>query len=572
MGTFADRFRPQSFPRRYPQWMVGKPLLFASSALASLGDAMFGYSQGVIAALQVQPNFIRRFFGRDVTLAQVQAGETGVDPYVQAITVSCLNITAFFAAFLAAYACDILGRRLSVRLGGLIYLVASALQIAAPDLACFLVGRALQGVAVGVLSMTVPILQCEIAPGHARGLFVALEYVCLNAGYALASWAGYAFFFALPSDLSWRGPYVIQAALAILLVAWTFVLPETPRFLIMRGREEEGLRVLADLHAAGNTDDAEVKKTFREVTDAVAREQSLGEASWAALFKQYTRRTVVGLTCQVFAQFNGINAILYFLPENLSRAGFATERALLFAAGASLLYCAGTVPTMLWIDRVGRRPFLIVGAVALAAALGVIGGLQFYVDSIPRGDARMPGAYGVFAAVCIYLLFYGATWGPTPWLLGAEIFPLRARAKGMALSTTANWLCNFVIAFITPPLFAAIGGGYYFLLLGFCVVCGVFVYFVYPETAHRTLEELDEVFHDGPPLGGDKVSAEEKIVEAGHGVTGPPLSGGVVGSEHDSERTLRASVSSAADGKLSVRSGSIAEKTGENRSSLSVAP
>jgi hypothetical protein len=91
------------------------------------------------------------------------------------------------------------------------------------------------------------------------------------------------------------------------------------------------------------------------------------------------------------------------------------------------------------------------------------------------------------------------SWGPTPWLLGAEIFPLRARAKGMALSTVSNWMSNFVIAFITPPLFKAISGGYYFVLLGFCVVSGIVVFFLYPETAHVTLEQLSQVFGDAAP-------------------------------------------------------------------------
>ncbi|KAI0676964.1 general substrate transporter [Trametes maxima] len=552
MGALADKFRPTSFPARYPRWMVGKPLLIASSALPSLGDAMFGYSQGVIAALQVQPNFIRRFFGQDVTIEQIQAGVTGVDPYVQAITVSCLNITAFMAAFAAAYVCDILGRRISVRLGGLVYLIAAIIQIVSPNLACLIVGRSLQGVGVGILSMTVPILQCEIAPGNARGLFVGIEYLCLNVGYSLSSWVGYAFFFTSPSDISWKGPYIVQAGMAVVLFLWSFILPETPRFLIANGFEEEGLRVLADLHAAGDIHDPAVEGTFRTIVDTVERERALGQASWKHLFTQHTRRTIMGLTCQIFAQFNGINAILYFLPENLMRAGFTTERALLFAAASSALYCFGTVPTMLWIDKVGRRPFLIVGAFALAASLGVVGGLQFYVDTLPSGSARQPGADGIFAAVCLYLLFYGATWGPGPWLLGGEIFPLRARAKGMALSTTANWICNFIIAFITPPLFASISGGYYFVLLGFCIISGIFVYFVYPETGGKTLEELDGVFNDGgcTVFNGQEEKALDNVTVGSYGA---PQHLGVL-SDSDSERTAAPSGISVSDGKSSISS------------------
>ena len=311
--------------------------------------------------------------------------------------VSCLNITAFISSLFAAYICDIMGRRMAIRIGGIVYLIAAILQSTAPNLAALIFGRSLQGVGVGILSMTVPILQCEIAPGHSRGMFISIEYICLNAGYTLSAWVGFGFFFALPSEISWRGPYIIQACLSLILVLWSFVLPETPRFLIKNGFDEDGLRVLADLHANGNTADPHVLATHAEIQAAVALEAVADKASWRELFSRYTRRTVVGVTCQLFAQFNGINAILYFLPENLTRAGFSTENALLYAAASATLFCAGTVPTMFGIDRFGRRRFLIIGAIGLAAGLAVVGALQLYVDTLPVGTARMPGANGIFA-------------------------------------------------------------------------------------------------------------------------------------------------------------------------------
>ncbi|KAI9448240.1 general substrate transporter [Lactarius indigo] len=498
-------FRPTSYVSRYPRWMIGRPLLIATSALASLGDAMFGYSQGTIAANQVQPSFIRRMFGKDVTMEQIQTSETGVDPFIVAITVSCLNITALFSALFSAYVCDVLGRRMSVRIGAVIYFVSAFIQIFAPNLAALIIGRSIQGIAVGMLSMTVPILQCEIAPGHARGLFVSIEYLCLNAGFAVSAWVGYGFFFAIPSEISWRGPYIVQTLLAAVLFAWTFFLPETPRWLIKNGFEMEGLATLADLHGTGDVSDPAIQASYAEIAATLEREKLLGEASWSQLFKQYTRRTIIGITCQLFAQFNGINAILYFLPENLGRAGFTIPRALLYSGACALVYCAGTIPTMFLIDKWGRRFFLLLGSGSLAVALAVIGGLQYHSNTLPFGDARVPTADGIFAAVCVYLFIFGATWGPTPWLLGAEIFPLRARAKGMALSTISNWACNFIIAFITPPLFDAISGGYYFVLVGFCIVSGVVVFFVYPETAHATLEQLSQVFGDTSELDPEKV-------------------------------------------------------------------
>lgn len=495
---YLEKFtQTRTFKRRYPRWMVGKPLLYASSALASLGDAMFGYSQGAIAANQVQPSFIQTMYGGPLlTLQQIQRGETGVNPSLQAIVVACLNLTALLSSFFAAYVCDMLGRRMSVRVGAIIYFCASLIQIFMPNLVALIVGRCIQGLAVGMLSMTVPILQCEIAPGHGRGLFVSIEYFFLNSGYALSAWVGYGFYFAMPSEISWRGPYIIQAALAVILFVWTFYLPETPRWLVQHGYRDEALQALADLHGNGDPTDPHIVKQFDDIETTINVEKAMGEVGWMELFRQYPRRCLVGISCQSFAQSNGINVILYYLPENLTRAGLSIQKSLLYSGACAIIYCAGTLPTMVWIDKWGRRKFLLFGSIGLAAALAVIGALQFRIDGLPQGGVRVPTANVFFAFVCLYLFIFGASWGPAPWLLGAEIFPVRARAKGMALSTSVNWSSNFIMAFLTPILFNAIHGGFWFILMGSCLSSFAVVWYMYPETSGKTLEELGEVFGD----------------------------------------------------------------------------
>jgi len=250
-----------------------------------------------------------------------------------------------------------------------------------------------------MLSMTVPIYQCEIAPGHGRGLFVSIEYFCLNSGYALSSWVGYGFFYAMPSEISWRGPYIIQAVLALVLVIWTFFLPETPRWLIKNGFKHEGLNTLADLHAEGDLHDPVVRETYTSIDAAITLEEVQGQASWGQLFSQYTRRATIGITCQLFAQFNGINAVLYYLPENLTRAGFSVSRSLLYSGICALVYCAGTIPTMFLVDKWGRKVFLLVGSAGLAGALALIGGLQFHADSLAEGVGRISTSDGIFTGM-----------------------------------------------------------------------------------------------------------------------------------------------------------------------------
>lgn len=202
----------------------------------------------------------------------------------------------------------------------------------------------------------------------------------------------------------------------------------------------------------------------------------------------------MGVTCQIFAQFAGINAILYYLPENLLRAGFDVPKSLLFAGISAICYCCGTIPTLFTVES-GRKRILLWTSVALIIALSVVGGVQFWEASLPIGRDKRVAANTIFAFVCLYLFFFGWGWGPIPWLLPAEIYPMRARARGMALSTCANWLSNFAVAFATPYAFRGLGGGYYFVIVGCIIIAFFTVYFFYKETANFTLEEIEEVFN-----------------------------------------------------------------------------
>ena len=148
-----------------------------------------------------------------------------------------------------------------------------------PILTALIVGRCIQGLGVGILSVTVYIYQSEISPGHGRGLFVSIEY---NAGYALSTWVGYAFFY-IPHEISWRGLYIIQTCLAITLVIWTFFLPETPRWLIKNGFQRQGMLALADLHAKGDIYDPLVTSSYAGIEAAITLESHIGEATWGQL-------------------------------------------------------------------------------------------------------------------------------------------------------------------------------------------------------------------------------------------------------------------------------------------------
>ncbi|KAF7351281.1 General substrate transporter [Mycena sanguinolenta] len=485
--------RPTVYTVRYSRRWAGNPLLYISSAMASLGDALFGYSQGVTVAFQVQYSFIYRIYGKQVTADEVMMRETDVIPLLPAVMVACLNITALFAALGSAYLADHLGRRVSIRIGAAIYLVASIFQMFAPNLTALIIGRMIQGFGTGILSTTIPIFQIEIAPPNARGMFISLESFWMNLGYCASSWIGYSFFFDNRSEDSWRGPYGVQALISLLLFVWTLYLPETPRWLIQNDFKAEGLWTLADLHAGGDVTDPRVNRSYYEIVDTVELEERNGRttAPWGTLFKEYTRRTIIGWTGQMFAQLNGVNALLHFLPETLAHAGFTVPQALFYSSICSVFYLAGTLPAI-----------FISTNVALAVSLTVVGALKLYIERWPNQiSVIIGGARGVVAGMSVYFFFFASTWGPIPWLLSAEIFPLKVRAKGMALSTMSDWIFEFIVAFVTPPLFEIMRGGYYFDLVGFCVISSVLPWLVFVETSCETLEEIGGIFGDeqAPP-------------------------------------------------------------------------
>ncbi|KAJ7905909.1 general substrate transporter [Mycena leptocephala] len=516
-SRMARAIRPKTYTIRYPRKMAGKPLIYISSASASLGDALLGYSQGITAAFQVQPSFIHSIYGKAVTSKQIKHATTGIHPVQPAILIASLSVTALFTALVSAYASDCLGRRTSIRIGAILYLIASAIQMIAPNLTTLIVGRSIQGLGAGLLSTVVPVFQVEIAPAGARGMLAGIEALCMNAGYAVSAWVAYAFFMDTDAGHSWRGPFAVQAAVSLVLLIWTFFLPESPRWLIQNGFKTEGLWTLADLHARGDVTDEGVNHTYYAIVDTLEMEERTGDgagtaAPWSALFRNYPRRTLIGLTARMFAQLNGINAILHFLPEHLAQAGFSIPHALFFAGCCSLLYSLGTLPAILFIDKLGRRRFLIVGSIALACSLTLVGCLQLYVDRWPWMLAYLGGARGVFVGMCMYLFCFGATWGPVPWLLSAELFPLRMRARGMSITTASDWFFECAVGLVTPPLFNALSGAYYLLLAGACVLSGLAVWLAYVETSGQPLEAIGGVFGDAMPPP-QKLEQEDAVLK-----------------------------------------------------------
>ncbi|WVO17337.1 hypothetical protein L204_105029 [Cryptococcus depauperatus] len=452
--------------------LVGHALLYSVSVFLSIGVWLFGYDQGVMSGVITGPYF-KAYFNQPTS---TQLGNM----------VAALEIGAFITSLAAAHLADNYGRRMTLRIGALVFIFGGAFQTFCNGYTTMLIGRVTSGFGVGMLSMVVPIYQSEISPAEHRGLLGSVEFTGNIIGYASSVWIDYGCSY-IQSNWSWRLPLFVQCIGGAFLFFGSFVTPESPRYLVDTDQEIEGLAVIADFQGKP-LDDPAVQAEFKEIRDAVLEDRAVGDRSYKALWRRYKGRVLIAMSSQLFAQLNGINVISYYAPLVFEQAGWIGRDAILMTGINALFYVASSLPPWYLMDRAGRRPILLTGAVAMAIALTATG-WWIFID-----QAITPNA--VVICVVIFNAAFGMSWGPVPWLYPPEIMPLAFRAKGVSLSTAMNWIANWWVGVSTPLFQELIGWRLYPMHAFFCSLSFILVYFLYPETKGVPLEEMSKLFGD----------------------------------------------------------------------------
>ena len=233
----------------------------------------------------------------------------------------------------------------------------------------------------------------------------------------------------IKSNASWRLPLLFQCIIGGILAIGSLIIPESPRWLLDHNQDDEGFRVLVDLHG-GYYDNELADHEYREIRDAVEQDNLENDRSYKFLFKKYKSRVFLAMSSQLFAQLNGINVISYYMPLVMMQAGWVGREAILMTGINSLVYIASTIPPWYLVDRWGRRYILLTGAAVMCVAL-TLTGWWIYID-VPVTPTA------VVICVIIFNAAFGYSWGPIPWLYPPEIMPLAFRAKGVSLSTASN--------------------------------------------------------------------------------------------------------------------------------------
>lgn len=464
--------------------LTGKTLLYFTTVFVSLGVFLFGYDQGVMSGIITSPYFLDYF-------DQPSRAEIGT-------MVAILEIGALLSSLLVGRVGDIIGRRKTIFWGSLIFVIGGLIQTFTQGLPSMIVGRFVSGIGVGFLSTIVPVYQSEISPPHNRGKLACIEFTGNIVGYSSSVWVDYASSF-IESDVSWRLPLFIQCIMGSLLFLGSLVIVETPRWLLDHDHDDDGLRVIADLHGGGDMHHPQARREFQEIKESVILGRLEGERSYAQMWKRYKKRVLIAMSSQMFAQLNGINVISYYAPLVFEQAGWVGRQAILMTGINSLVYILSTIPPWYVADRWGRRFILMSGALVMAVALSLISYFMYLSLSYT------PQA--VVILVIIYNAFFGYSWGPIPWLYPPEILPLNVRAKGASLSTASNWAFNFIVGEATPILQEIITWRLYLIHAFSCVCSFICVYIFYPETMGVNLEDMGSLFGDKSVYSGAGSSA-----------------------------------------------------------------
>lgn len=408
------------------------------------------------------------------------------------LIVSILSVGTFVGALLAGPLSDWIGRRWGIIISAAIpFNLGVALQVAATEQTMFIIGRLFAGFGVGLVSVQIPMFQSETLPKWIRGAVVGSYQLCITIGLLLASVVDYATQDRNDSG-SYRIPLAIQFAWAIILCTGMFLLPETPRWLVSKGRDAKATRSLCRLRRLP-ADSPYIIAEIEEIKGNYEYEKSLGSASYLECFKgTIGKRTITGITLQSLQQLVGINFIIYYGTSYFSENVQGLPSAFILQVITNLVNVIMTFPGLYAIDRFGRRPVLLTGAIGM-------GTCQFIVAACgaatPTSNFNSQAAQ--FAFVCIYISFFASTFGPAAWVVTGEMFPLKVRAKCLSMTTAANWFFNWLLSFITPYLTGALDptqSNVFWIWGSFCWLAAIFTYTMIYETKDMTLEQVNELY------------------------------------------------------------------------------
>ena len=402
-------------------------------------------------------------------------------------------------AYAAGRIADHWGRIPAMLIGAALFFVSalgSGLAFGVWDLIFW---RLVGGLGIGIASVIAPAYIAEISPKHMRGRLASLQQLAITIGIFAAllsdaifansaGGAGAEFWFGLEA---WRWMFMAAAVPAVVYGLIALALPESPRFLVLKEKDDEVRKIFARLWPGDD-----VERAIRDMRSSIEMDRESSKKG-ALSGNRFGLKPIVwvGIILSVLQQFVGINVIFYYSTTLWKSVGFQESDSLTISVFTSITNIAVTFIAIALVDRVGRRPILLTGSVGMALSLGTMA-LAFSQADVVNNAPSLPGAWGPVALVAanVFVVSFGASWGPVVWVLLGEIFPNRIRARALGVAAAAQWIANFLITVTFPPLAAASLVVTYGMYALFAALSFVFVLRVVPETNGMALEEANTLF------------------------------------------------------------------------------
>ncbi|CAM9001010.1 unnamed protein product [Rhodiola kirilowii] len=464
---------------------------FAGSILASTNSILLGYDIGVMSGALL-------FIGPQLNLTNSQ----------KEVLVGSLNFASLIGSLASGKTSDLIGRRYTIVLAAGTFLIGALLMGFAPSYMYLMAGRIVAGIGVGYALMIAPLYVAELSPAMTRGFLASLPEVFITVG-VLIGYIMNLVFAGFPSWINWRLMLGIAGVPAIGIALGVILMPESPRWLVMKGRTAEARRVLV------RTSDSEVEAEMRlqEIIKAAEAEAMKGEQEgvWKQLLihptKPVRRVLIAAVGINFFMQASGNDAVIYYSTEVFKEAGIGKQKKHLIMVTilmgfAKTFFC---VVSALFLDNYGRRPMLFLGTGGMAVSSATLA----LTTKVLKNSVKKPVWAKVMAvfSVCADVSFFSLGLGPITWVYSSEIFPLRLRAQGTALSVSVNRLVSGAVSMSFLTISEAITfSNMFFIFASAMVAAFVFVYFFLPETKGLRLEEIGTLFEkDTDPKEGIRV-------------------------------------------------------------------
>lgn len=452
--------------------------LITMTLIATLGGLLFGYDTAVIS-------------GAEQSLQQYITAD--YNSFIHGVTVSSALIGCVIGGLLSGKIAGSLGRKRSLQLAAVL-LAISALLSAYPELLFFEVGEAslgllimfniyriIGGIGVGLASAVTPMFIGEMAPSGIRGRLVSWNQFAIIFGMLVVYFVNYGIAFgesaAWIETMGWRYMFLTEAVPALLFFLLLFAVPETPRYLALNKQDDKAMAVLNRIyHSADHS-----KKVLADIVQTRNLEKNIKKTPLFAFGKTVI---IVGIMVSFFQQFIGINVALYYAPRIFEDLGAGADASMVQTVVMGLVNVIFTLIAIKYVDKIGRKPLLIIGSIGMAIGMGGVSMLSaFNVIGI-----------STLIFIVIFTASFMMSWGPIVWVVLSEIFPNRIRGAAMAIAVAVQWLANFTITSFYPYMMEVSGAmtyGFYGLM---CVLSGLFIWKFLPETKGKTLEELEKLW------------------------------------------------------------------------------